>query len=178
MLIFGDPYWAFAWVCFYVVIFGVVGLVIYFVLTRDTAISAKIRHGLGKNPLQLSRRTALSLILLSWLVASLWVYQTRLASKYYMLERVESTTGVVWELTYFQPHRLFYASRVVRVPQERITQWRVGEDWASSFPQPVLVIALRDGKTYRSMGMLQRRFHEECVKRLQVWGVEVQKLPR
>ena len=178
MLIFGDPYWAFAWVCFYAVIFGVIGLVIYTVLTRDTAISAKFRQGLGKNPLQLSRRTALCLILPGWLVASLWVYQTRLASKYHTLERVESATGVVWELTYFQPHRLFYASRVIRVPQERITQWRVGEDWDGTFPQPTLVISLRDGKTYRSMPRLRRKFHEEFVNRLQAWGVEVQGLPR
>jgi hypothetical protein len=177
MLIFGDPYWAFAWVCFYAVVFGVIGLVIYAVLTRDTAISALFRQGLDKT-LQLSRRTALCLILPGWLVASLWVYQSRLASKYHTLERVESAAGVVWELTYFQPHRLFYTSRVVRVPQEHITQWRIGEEWHGAFPQPALVMALHEGITYGSMGMLHRKFGEECVDRLRAWGVEVQRLSR
>jgi hypothetical protein len=85
---------------------------------------------------------------------------------------------VVWQLTYFQPHRLSYASQVVRVPQERITQWGVAKEWAGTVPQPVLVIALRDGKTYRSLGMLQEKVLEEYADRLQVWGVKVQRLPQ
>jgi heme/copper-type cytochrome/quinol oxidase subunit 2 len=176
MLSFGDPYWAFAWVCFYVVIFGIVGAGIYAILTRHWASRGKLRDGPGTHPRQISRRTALWLVLPVWLVVSLWIYQTRLAGKYHTLERVESGTEVVWQLTYYHPHRLFSTARVVRVPQARIAQWTIGEDWAGTFPQPALVIHLHDGKIYRSMGMLRRKFREEYVPRLRIWGVEVQGL--
>jgi hypothetical protein len=178
MLVFGDPYWVFAWVCFYVVIFGVIGVVGYIVLTRATAISATLRRGGGKSLLPLSRRTALCLIVPAWLIASLWVYQDRLASKYHTLQRVESANGVVWELSYFQPHRLFHASRVISVPEEHIAQWGASEDWQSTFPQPVLVLVLRDGQTYRSLPRLAKKFHAEFIEPLRVWGIEVQKLRR
>ena len=176
MLSFGDPYWAFAWVCFYVIIFGVVSVGIYAVLTRCRGIRRTLRHGPGHHPVQISRRTALWLVLPVWLVVSLWMYQTRLVGKYHTLERVENGTEVVWQLTYYHPHRFFAPAQVVRIPQARIAQWTLGEDWAGTFPQPALVIHLHDGKIYRSMGMLRRKFREEYVPRLRIWGVEVQGL--
>ena len=173
MLIFANPHSIFNGVLFVVAIFTVIGILIYIGLTRDNAVRPEFRDGFGRSMLRISRRSAFLVVFPIWLVACIWLYQSRLTSQFYGLERTDTENGIVWEFSYYRPHRFWNRYPVVHILEEDISRWTVVDDWSGKFPKLVLMVEDGSGKTYQSFGVSRRRFRDKYRKRLDEWEVKL-----
>ncbi len=173
MLIFANPHSIFTGVLFLITIFTVIGILIYIGLTRDSAVRPEFRDGFGRSMLRISRRSAFLIVFPVWLVACVWIYQSRLAGKFYGLERTEDENGIVWEFSYYRPHRVWNRYPLAQIPDEDISRWAVTDDWSGKSLKSALMVQDESGKTYQSFGVRRRRFREEHRKRLEDWNIKM-----
>lgn len=148
------------------IFFTVLAVLLFILLTRNTAFKREWREVYGNRIWTLSKVHGALVVLPIWLLSCGWFYNATLGDRFFEVRRNATPVGVAWEFGYAYPLRFRPVS------DKEIKTWTGQVGWERRTFRHSLYVELQNGRVLRSASLHPKEFAEKAAI-LERWGIKV-----